>query len=55
MATDWDARLARWKEELDLLAVLDDAHWVPLAVAVFFVVLVVSELWRAVRRPRLAG
>src|SRR5215211_6524966 len=33
MATDWDARLARWKEELDLLAVLDDAHWVPLAVA----------------------
>src|SRR4029078_5558912 len=33
MATDWDARLARWKEELDLLAVLADAHWVPLAVA----------------------
>lgn len=33
MATDCDARLARWKEELDLLAVLDDAHWVPLAVA----------------------
>ena len=32
MATDWDARLARWKDELDLFAVLDDAHWVPLAV-----------------------
>jgi len=30
---DWDQRLARWKEELDLLAQLDDAHWVPLAVA----------------------
>jgi len=33
VATDWDARLANWKQELDLLAQLDDAHWVPLAVA----------------------
>src|SRR6476661_5454675 len=33
MATDWDARLANWRQELDLLAQLDDTHWVPLAVA----------------------
>jgi transposase len=33
MATDWDQRLAHWKQELDLMAELDDAHWVPLAVA----------------------
>jgi hypothetical protein len=33
MATDWDQRLASWKQELDLLAELDDVHWVPLAVA----------------------
>ncbi len=31
--TDWDARLANWRAELDLLAQLDDTHWVPLAVA----------------------
>src|SRR6478736_362696 len=31
--SDWDQRLAQWKHELDLLAQLDDAHWVPLAVA----------------------
>jgi hypothetical protein len=33
VATDWDERLANWKQELDLLSQLDDAHWVPLAVA----------------------
>ena len=33
MATDWDGRLEAWRAELDLLARLDDAHWVPLAVA----------------------
>jgi transposase len=33
MATDWDQRLAHWKDELDLMAQLDDAHWVPLAIA----------------------
>ena len=33
MATDWDGRLEAWRTELDLLARLDDAHWVPLAVA----------------------
>ena len=33
MATDWDARLEHWKRELDLLAQLDDTHWVPLAIA----------------------
>ena len=33
MATDWDGRLEAWRDELDLLARLDDAHWVPLAVA----------------------
>ena len=33
MATDWDARLEAWRTELDLQARLDDAHWVPLAVA----------------------
>ena len=31
--SDWDQRLAQWKQELDLMAELDDAHWVPLAVA----------------------
>jgi transposase len=30
---DWDDRLAQWKQELDLLAQLDETHWVPLAVA----------------------
>jgi hypothetical protein len=33
MVTDWDGRLAAWRDELELLARLDDAHWVPLAVA----------------------
>ena len=33
MATDWEQRLAHWKDELDLMAQLDEAHWVPLAVA----------------------
>ena len=33
MTTDWDQRLTLWKQELDLLAQLDDTHWVPLAVA----------------------
>jgi len=33
VATDWDGRLEAWRTELDLLARLDDAHWVPLAVA----------------------
>jgi hypothetical protein len=31
--TDWDSRLAQWRDELSLMAELDDAHWVPLAVA----------------------
>ncbi|MCU1501652.1 MAG: excisionase [Ilumatobacteraceae bacterium] len=31
--TDWDGRLARWRDELELLAQLDEAHWVPLAIA----------------------
>lgn len=30
MATDWDRRLAQWQAELELLAQLDDIHWVPL-------------------------
>ncbi|MEO5901038.1 MAG: excisionase [Ilumatobacteraceae bacterium] len=33
MATDWDRRLAQWHDELQLLAQLDDVHWVPLAIA----------------------
>jgi transposase len=33
MDTDWDDRLARWRDELELLAQLDGVHWVPLAVA----------------------
>lgn len=31
--SDWDARLDQWRDELALLAQLDDSHWVPLAVA----------------------
>ena len=31
--TDWDGRLSQWRSELALLAQLDEAHWVPLAVA----------------------
>lgn len=33
VATDWDRRLAQWHAELQLLAQLDDVHWVPLAIA----------------------
>jgi transposase len=33
MATDWDGRLASWRNELALMAELDEAHWVPLATA----------------------
>lgn len=33
MATDWEARLARWQSELELFAQLDDTRWVPLAQA----------------------
>jgi transposase len=33
VATDWDGRLEAWRDELDLLARVDEAHWVPLAVA----------------------
>src|SRR6195952_2685009 len=33
MATDWDARLEQWRDELALIAAVDDAHWVPLATA----------------------
>jgi transposase len=33
MATDWEARLARWQSELELFAQLDDTPWVPLAQA----------------------
>src|ERR671912_1077298 len=31
--SEWDDRLAAWRDELDLLAKLDDAPWVPLAIA----------------------
>jgi transposase len=30
MATDWERRLADWQAELDLIAQLEDIHWVPL-------------------------
>jgi transposase len=33
MPTDWEARLARWKSELELFAQLDDTPWVALAQA----------------------
>ncbi len=33
MPIDWNQRLDAWKQELDLFATLDDAHWVPLAIA----------------------
>ena len=33
MLSEWDDRLAAWRDELDLLAKLDDAPWVPLAIA----------------------
>jgi len=31
--SEWDARLARWKDELELFAELDATPWVPLAEA----------------------
>jgi transposase len=31
--SEWDDRLAAWRDELDLLAKLEDSAWVPLAVA----------------------
>jgi transposase len=31
--TEWDDRLAAWRDELELLAKLDDTPWVPLAIA----------------------
>jgi transposase len=31
--SEWDARLARWKDELELFAQLDATPWVPLAEA----------------------
>jgi transposase len=31
--SEWDDRLAAWRDELELLAKLDDAPWVPLAIA----------------------
>ena len=33
MTSEWDDRLARWQDELDLFAQLDDVPWVPLAQA----------------------
>ena len=30
MATDWERRLADWQAELELIAQLEDIHWVPL-------------------------
>jgi transposase len=31
--SEWDDRLDAWRNELDLLAKLDDTPWVPLAIA----------------------
>jgi len=33
MSSEWEDRLAKWQDELDLLAQLDDVQWVPLAQA----------------------
>ena len=33
MSSEWDERLDRWRDELDLFAQLDDTPWVPLAQA----------------------
>jgi len=30
---EWDDRVAAWRDELELLAKLDDTPWVPLAIA----------------------
>jgi hypothetical protein len=31
--SEWDDRLAAWRDELELLARIDDTQWVPLAIA----------------------
>src|SRR5437762_11908562 len=31
--SEWDYRLAAWREELELFAKLDDSPWVPLGIA----------------------
>src|SRR5205823_31572 len=31
--SEWEERLARWQQELELFTQLDDTHWVPLAAA----------------------
>ena len=33
MASEWEDRLAKWRDELELFAQLDDSPWVPLAQA----------------------
>ena len=33
MSSEWDDRLAAWRDELDLLAKIDDTPWVPLGTA----------------------
>ena len=33
MSSEWDDRLAAWRDELELLAKIDDTPWVPLATA----------------------
>ena len=33
MPSEWDDRLAAWRDELALFAKLDDTPWVPLAIA----------------------
>jgi transposase len=33
MASEWDERLRRWQDELELFARLEEKPWVPLAVA----------------------
>ena len=33
MPSEWDDRIAAWRDELELLAKIDDTPWVPLAIA----------------------
>ena len=33
MPSEWDDRLAAWRDDLELLAKIDDTPWVPLAIA----------------------
>jgi len=33
VSSEWDDRLAAWRDELELLAKIDDTPWVPLATA----------------------